>query len=381
MISGITTLSLEPPPGLARRRVAARADCPPVLREFLLGPENRLVLQGIGWSETPESEALEFPCNPLVLYGPTGCGKSQLLHALSATWSRQRPDDPVLLIHATDFARSYATAVKLDDVSRFQQKYQLAGLVLLDGIDALEPKGGAQQQLASILDHRVRAGRPLIVTAQQPLSAQKLQSRLISRLSAGLVVRLSSPVAETRREIIRRLSSQRGLPLAPDAEQMLVEHPFLTIPQLVGALNRLRAMQDDAGDAFSEPICADQIRSFLAEAPQLEISPKEVIRSTAKHFGLPTRNLTGASRRKMDVLARSLAMYLIRELTGASFQQIGFHFGRRDHTTVMHACRKIRSAQDTDPAIRSVTIQLRQRMGSDPSPLRPPRTAASGKEG
>jgi chromosomal replication initiator protein len=376
VISGIATLSLEPPPGSARRRVAARADSPAALREFLLGPENWLVRQGIGWSETAPG-SLEFSCNPLVVYGPTGCGKSQFLHALSATWLRQRPADHVILIHATDFARGYATAVKLDDVSRFQQKYQMAGLVLLDGIDALEPKNAAQQQLASIMDHRIRAGRPLIVTAQQPLTAQKLTPRLISRLLGGLVVRLCSPAAETKREIIRRLAAQRAVPLSQDAERLLLEQRSLTITQLIGVFNRLRAAQDDADDCPSTPIRADRLRPLLAEAPQLAISPKDVIRSAAKHFGLPTRNLTGASRRKMDVLARSLAMYLIRELTGASFQQIGFHFGRRDHTTVMHACRKIRSAQDSDPAIQSATMQLRQRIVSDPGAPLSARTTAS----
>ena len=138
---------------------AARSTVPAVLREFLLGPENWLVRHGIGWPEH-EPAQLEFCCNPIVFYGPPGRGKSQLLQALAATWSRQRPADLVLLTHAVDFARGYATAVKLDDVTRFQQRYQLAGLVLLDDVDTLEPKGAAQQQLASIIDHRLRASGP-----------------------------------------------------------------------------------------------------------------------------------------------------------------------------------------------------------------------------
>ena len=364
MISGIATLSIEPPPGSARRRFGARTDSPAVLREFLLGPENQLLRQGIGGLES-SPETLDFRCHPLVLFGPTGCGKSQLLHALAATWSRQQPDDLVLLTDAIDFARGYASAVKLDDVGRFQQRHQRAGLVLLDGIDALESKTPAQQQMALIIDHRVRAERPTVVTAQQPLPMLNLLPRLISRLSAGLVVPLQSPAAKTRREIIRRLARQRSIELSSEAERLLVEQQSLTIVQLMGVLHRLGVIyQHDPGAANIE-IAASQLQDLLLDTPHLEVEPKLIIRMTAKHFGLSVRKLTGTSRRRMDVLARSLAMYLIREFTGESFQKIGDRFGRRDHTTVMHACRKIQSARHSDPAIRSAIQQLRQRLGSD----------------
>jgi chromosomal replication initiator protein len=258
--------------------------------------------------------------------------------------------------------------VKLDDVPRFQQRYQLAGLVLLDDVDALEPKWAAQQQLASIIDHRVRAQRPILLTMRQPLTSQPLSPRLVSRLAGGLLIPLHSPAAETRRELIRRLVSQRPLRLSPEAEQLLVEQRSLTVTQLMGVLNRLWAGSLDTTDAEPQEITATQLRRMLGETPPLTVEPAAIIRLTAKHFGLPVRNLKGASRRKMDVLARSLAMYLIRQLTGASFQQIGGQFGQRDHSTVMHACRKIQLAQDTDSAIRAVTVQIQRRLVAGTAP-------------
>ena len=198
------------------------------------------------------------------------------------------------------------------------------------------------------------------MTTRQPPAAQKLSPRLVGRLASGLLIPLHPPAAETRREIIRRLTSQRPVRLSAEAEQLLVEQLSWTVVQLMGVLNQLWAARQDANDPGAQEISAPQLRQLLGESSPLGVEPKAIIRLTAKHFGLPVRNLTGASRRKMDVLARSLAMYLIRQLTGASFQQIGCHFGHRDHSTVMHACRKIQRAQDTDSAIRSVTAQLQR---------------------
>ncbi len=366
MIAGIATLLLEPLPGPGRRGTGAHASV--VSREFLLGPENALLRHGIGCLES-QPASLEFCCNPLLVYGPTGCGKTQLLEGLATTWSQQRPSDHVLLTPASDFARSYATAVKLDDVVRFQQRFQRASLLLLDGLEALESKAPAQQQLATIIDHRVRTERPILLTAQQPLPAQKLSQHLVSRLAGGLCVPLLSPGMETRREILRRLAQQRPLRLSAEAEQFLIEQPSLTLVQWLGILSRLVAASQDRDASESRPLDLLQVRLLTGETDAPAVDPKIIIRTTAKHFGLQVRNLTGASRRKLDVLARSLAMYLIRELTRESFQEIGRHFGDRDHTTVMHAFRKIQLAQHSDAEIRADTVQLQRRLSAHKTPL------------
>lgn len=368
MIAGIATLSLEQMHGAARRGAGPHACSSAVLREFLLGPENALLRHGIGCLES-QPVPLEFRCNPLLVHGPTGCGKSQFLEGLATTWSQQHPSQHVLVTTAVDFARSYATAVKLDDVLRFQQRFQRVDLLLLDAVDALESKQAAQQQLAAIIDHRVRIQRPLLLTAQQPLAALKLCPYLVSRLAGGLSVPLLPPSADTKREMLRRLALQRPLRLVPEAEQFLVEQSSLTLAAWWGILRRLVAISQQDTATAAQSIELAHVRALLGETDGPPVDPKTIIRATAKHLGLQVRNLTGASRRKLDVLARSVAMYLIRELTRESFQEIGRHFGDRDHTTVMHAYRKIQLAQQSDAAIRAATTQLQRRLASNRLPL------------
>lgn len=543
MTATVATLSLEPFTLHSRRRHAASSSSG-VLREYVLGPENSLVRQGIGLEETESGEMrLHFPIVPLFLHAPSGFGKSQLLHALAAVWTRQSGPDRVLFVTAADFARSAAHAQKLDDVPVFQQKYQRIDLLLIDDLDQLQRKPSAQQQLASILDRRQQQHRPTVLTARESLQALGLSARLTSRLAGGLDIPLHLPSWQTRREILEKVCRQRGIQLTADAEQLLSEHPALTIPQLVGLLNGLLNQQsspspiasglnpsslnlgspkisrsrvidahdqasrraanvpsvnaiNDAltaedhtasnsneltvrssrnkrnsadriespfspastsdtplGDLSREPspneesldartshcdvdrsdpservdhvnsndsvnsndcvnvnaktsdahgiatqgvpanrlnvsltasemvepigeatlttaVAATTIRRFdvadfsdqLIHNQPASVDPKRIIRATAQYFGLKLRNLTGTSRRKMDVLARSLAMYLIRELSGESFQQIGHHFGDRDHSTVMHACRKMAHQRLEDSETRQAILEIKKRV-------------------
>ncbi len=575
MTATVATLSLEPFTLHSRRRHAASSSSG-VLREYVLGPENSLVRQGIGLEETESGEMrLHFPIVPLFLHAPSGFGKSQLLHALAAVWTRQSGPDRVVFVTAADFARSAAHAQKLDDVPVFQQKYQRIDLLLIDDLDQLQRKPSAQQQLASILDRRQQQHRPTVLTARESLQALGLSARLTSRLAGGLDIPLHLPSWQTRREILEKVCRQRGIQLTADAEQLLSEHPALTIPQLVGLLNGLLNQQSSPSPNVSGPnpllnhgspkmsrsraidahdqalrrtanvlpvnttnhlaahrtdnvphpsagevlrdrpsgqsssthaagssananndaltadtqanshsnehsvrssrskrnpadridsppshashshaspsdasrerflseesvearaSCRDVDGSDLAERAdhvnsndhanananakasdaqsittqsaqtnRLDISittsglveqvgeatmtattirrfdvadfsdqlihnqpasvdPKRIIRATAQYFGLKLRNLTGTSRRKMDVLARSLAMYLIRELSGESFQQIGHHFGDRDHSTVMHACRKMAHQRLEDSETRQAILEIKKRV-------------------
>ena len=151
------------------------------------------------------------------------------------------------------------------------------------------------------------------------------------------------------------------LPLTEGARSRLSESEPATVAQLIQRVQKLRAALPDGPNA-STVIDEPHVAQFIQDTPTHRLEPKEIVRLTAQYFGLKPRNLTGTSRRKMDVLARSIAMFLMRELTPRSFQQVGNAFGKRDHTTVMHACKKVESQKQTDPmtrsALREVTCQL-----------------------
>jgi chromosomal replication initiator protein len=381
---GIATLSLEPDAPGSRRWSAAAPDTSAGLREYVLGPENGLVTQGIGLrGAAAGADSLHIECIPLTVWAPSGLGKSQLLRALAATWARDHAPDSVALLSGADFARSYAAAVKVDDLPRFQQRYQRVDFLLIDDLDGLQSKQGAQQQLATIVDHRQRHQRPVVFSVKQPLHRLGLSSRLTSRLAGGLVIPLQLPSAETRRAILQRLCQQRQLDLTPEAARLLSASESLTVPQLMGLLNQLRheslegstpELTEVASASFvvdpdgvpSSPqeaaINAAQVQQFLGASQVLRVDAAEIIRATARYFGLQPRNLTGSSRRRMDVLARSCAMYLMRGMTGESFQQIGRHFGGRDHSTVMHACRKVAGNQETEMTTRTALQEIQRRL-------------------
>ena len=292
-----------------------------------------------------------------------GCGKSQLLHALAATWSRHHSPDSVLLLTATDFARNYAAAVKLDEVPRFQQRYQRIDFLLIDDLDQLQPKPGAATAIGD--DHRTPPALPASDGVHGPTTLATrwaLSSRLTSRLASGLVIPLQLPSAVTRQAILQRLCQQRQLGLTSSAEQLLSESETITVPQLMGLLNQLRQQTPIAAGADEVAIDVSDVQQLLSTATVDRVETTDIIRTTARYFGLHPRNLSGSSRRKMDVLARSCAMFMIREMTGASFQQIGQHFGGRDHTTVIHACKKVAAHQDTDMTMRNALQEIQRRL-------------------
>jgi chromosomal replication initiator protein len=193
------------------------------------------------------------------------------------------------------------------------------------------------------------------------LATLDLDSRLTGRLCSGLVVPLRLPSVATRRVIIRQLCEQRQIHLTPEAQRILSEVPDVTVPQLMGLISQLHHHRIGAGDGTTIE-AVDVQRLLQATSISRMVDAKELIRTAARYFGLQPRNLTGSSRRKMDVLARSQAMFLIRELTGSSFQQIGQDFGGRDHTTVMHACNKVAKQQQADSAIRHALQEIRRQL-------------------
>ena len=222
MTDGIATLSLEHDTPPLRRRSAPALDSSTTLHEYVLGPENALVTQGIGFGAQPAGEPpLRIDMVPLTFWAPSGLGKSQLLHALAATWVRHHAPDSALLLTAADFARSYAAAIKLDDLPRFQQRYQRIDFLLIDDLDALHAKAGAQQQLATIIEHRQRYQRPAVFSAKQPLHLLGLSDRLTSRLASGLVIPLQLPSTPTRQAILQRLCTAASNPLDVRSESVV----------------------------------------------------------------------------------------------------------------------------------------------------------------
>ncbi len=328
------------------------------LPEFLAGPENRLV-------EPAVRSVLDDPpggYNPLVFCGPDGTGKSHLGRGLAAQWHTRYPRRRVLCTTAADFARELTDAVETQATDELRNRYRKAGLLILEDIDRLAGKDDIQEELVHTLDALLATGRRIVVTAwAAPARLAGIIQRLQSRLDCGLTVPLALPGAAARLAILQQLARLRKIQLSESAAAMLAEALPLTVPELLDVLLQLEIPARLQGGTVD----AETARSFLAlRNGSQRAGLHDIAVATARLFALRLSDLRGASRRQAVVTARGVAMYLARQLTPKSLEQIGRYFGGRDHTTVMYGCRKTEELLKNDPAICRAVRQLQEKLQS-----------------
>lgn len=323
----------------------------PSLREFLIGPENRLlevVIQSV-FHGTPNGD------NPVVLYGPSGVGKSHLARGMATAWRSFHRARPVVSLTAVDFARHLSEAIEAQAIADFREFHLNCAMLVVEDIGRLNGKQPAQREFAHLLDGLVAANRRVVITASTaPELLPGLTPRLQSRLGAGLTVPLVLPSLETRLALLRRWSALRQIRISDDAQQVLAAGLCVTVPALFGALIQLAATSD-------RPIDGDAARRYLlCNKGGQPVELEAVAKATARCFSVRMRDLRSGSRRRAVVRARGVAMYLSRQLTCRSLNQIGKFYGGRDHTTVLYGCRRTAELLETEPGIRQAIQQIEQ---------------------
>ena len=359
---------------------------------FVAGPENHLVAAALlavlsrGPSTADDQGQLASPileASPLVLVGPTGVGKSHLAHGIATEFRRHEAPEHVILLPAIDFARQYSEAIELQAAGELTSQWRSARLLVIEDVGELVGPSTAQQskqwlqnaqwELCRTLDALEAAGGQAIVTANARPSTLGLLPQLASRLAAGLVIEVASPGKAARELLAAELASRQGLPVTPALLNRLAAGITGSARDLYAALARLalaqRADEQSAdcvdrvsGIRFSierasiDRECVDRVLAEFAQ--QREPSLERIAAAAARHFGLRPAAVRGPSRQRHVALARGVAMYLARELTSLSLERIGDYFGGRDHTTVLHACRKLAVRLD-DPQTRAALEAVR----------------------
>jgi chromosomal replication initiator protein len=348
LFSGLFSLPLLPADTAAE---PARNHASEATQTFVAGEENALIRR----LATAVSCA-EIPYSPVALYGAADTGKTTVARALVALRESQFSASNSMLISSADLARELAHAVDSQSVNDFRSQFQRCDILFVDDIDRLVGKPAAQQFLLSTLDALIRRKSLVIVTLRKPPSTNGgLLPQLVSRLMGGLVVELARPGPLARRELIADVASRIGLRLTETTISDLAQCKQGDAESYLSALAlRRRVLELAADNEFGRP----KKRHNDSESLRRKAICRRAMAVAAKHFGFTMGELKSKSRRQALADARGLAMFVCRRVSGASFAEIGEHFGRRDHTTVLHACQKYEAIIGDDESTRRLADEF-----------------------
>lgn len=331
-----------------------------LLPEYILGEENR----GLDFLFASDSLPKLAELSPIVFYGSPGVGKTALSITLAANWSRLTRLRPICFSTGKKFSADFVSAIEIDDTASFRQRHRSCKMLVIDDLDSIVAKPAAQNELAMTLDSLAEQQRPVVVTCLRlPAATRGIKASLASRLSAGFSINVLPPGESARQCILEKLLKQLELDeltaTVTEIAGQLDSHP-LTVPQLA-ELVKIASSQateafdtdgyedDSTGDWTIEHFDQHAVRLLAAQhfggyAPDLRLIAKTVSRKC----GVKLVDLRGSSRAARIVRARGLAMHLSRKMTSSTLQQIGQFFGGRDHSTVLHACRKTETQLKSD---------------------------------
>ena len=331
-------------PGRSGDRVAARSEdarlnAKYTFDTFVIGSSNRFAhAAAVAVAEQPAKAY-----NPLFVYGGSGLGKTHLLHAIGHYARTLYKGTRVRYVSSEEFTNEFINSIRDDKSSSFQRRYRDIDILLVDDVQFLSGKVQTQEEFFHTFNTLHNANKQIVITSDMaPKQLQDFEDRMRSRFEWGLTTDVQPPDLETRIAILRKKSAQERLQAPPEVLEFIASKVSSNIRELEGALIRVKAFASlnrspvDLG--LAELVLKDL---FPAEAGP-EITAAEIMTTSAAYFGVTVDDLCGSSRSRVLVTARQIAMYLCRELTDLSLPKIGQAFGGRDHTTVMHADRKIR---------------------------------------
>ncbi len=331
---------------------------PPILARFVAGPENAPLVELL----RPDSIAELVDRSPIVLIGANSTGKTTMAATLLALWSQDDPSRRLMLTSAVEFSRALSRAIKADDMQRFRQLHRECDGLLLDNLHEFVGKPAAQEELLSTLDQLSLSGKCFVATATDlPLATPGLSRSLQSRLSAGLCVAMHPPAKHARKRLIEELAldASLGIPqesLLPLFETLEVDP---TAVELKGAILRWsHQLRLNPNAALRS---ARSVEGILDTVAARAIEPQEIAKVVCKEANVTMEQLKGPSRKSSIVRARGLAMLLIRQLTAESYENIGAIFSHRDHSTVMHACKKTEVDLSVDTDLNRMHDRIRSR--------------------
>ncbi|ARP71187.1 chromosomal replication initiator protein DnaA [Streptomyces pluripotens] len=355
------SVAAQPSPSSGPGEPTARLNPKYLFDTFVIGASNRFAhAAAVAVAEAPAKAY-----NPLFIYGESGLGKTHLLHAIGHYARSLYPGTRVRYVSSEEFTNEFINSIRDGKGDSFRKRYREMDILLVDDIQFLADKESTQEEFFHTFNTLHNANKQIVLSSDRPpKQLVTLEDRLRNRFEWGLITDVQPPELETRIAILRKKAVQEQLNAPPEVLEFIASRISRNIRELEGALIRVTAFASlnrqpvDLG--LTEIVLKDLIPGGEDAAP--EITATAIMAATADYFGLTVEDLCGTSRGRALVTARQIAMYLCRELTDLSLPKIGAQFGGRDHTTVMHADRKIRALMAERRSIYNQVTELTNRI-------------------
>jgi chromosomal replication initiator protein len=283
--------------------------------------------------------------NPLFIYGATGLGKTHLLHAVGNGILLNNPKAKIAYMHSERFVQDMVKALKTNSMEKFKQYYRSVDALLIDDIQFFAGKERTQEEFFHTFNALLEGNKQIIITSDRYPKEVNVEDRLKSRFGWGLTLAIEPPELETRVAILKRKAEESNMNLADEVAFFIAKRLRSNVRELEGALNRVIANANFTGRAITIDFVKEALRDLLALQDKL-VTIDNIQKTVAEYYKIKVADLLSKRRSRSVARPRQIAMALSKELTNHSLPEIGDAFGGRDHTTVLHACRKVKSLQE-----------------------------------
>jgi chromosomal replication initiator protein len=301
--------------------------------------------------------------NPLFIYGDTGLGKTHLMHAIGHTIQKNNPDSRIAYLSTEKFTNEFIQALQENSLTRFRQRYRNVDVILLDDVQFLAGKERIQEEFFHTFNDLFEQGRQIVLSSDRRASEiQKLEARLVSRFEWGLPADIQAPDYETRVAILRTKSAALKFDIPANVLQFIAQHISKNIRRLEGALIKVASYSALTHKPVDLAVAEMLLQDVLMEQAQNLLTIEVIQKRVADHFQIRHSDMTSKRRPANIAIPRQIAMYLTRQLTKHSLQEIGDAFGGRDHGTVIHACKAVDNMLEQDSSTRGAIDYLKAQL-------------------
>lgn len=346
-----------PVPGTDGDDLGAPLDARFTFRNFVVGKPNEFA-----WAAARRvAEADQVSFNPLFLYGGVGLGKTHLMHAVAHHIRERSPERSVLYLSAEKFMYRFIRALRGQDTMSFKEQFRSVDVLMIDDVQFIAGKDATQEEFFHTFNALVDQGSQIVISADKsPSDLEGIEERLRSRMACGLVADIHATTYELRLGILQSKAEQMGTLVPQKVMEFLAHKITSNVRELEGALNRVVAHSQLVGRAITLEGTQEVLHDLL-RASDRRITIEEIQKKVAEHFTIKLAEMSSARRSRQVARPRQIAMYLAKQLTSRSLPEIGRKFGGRDHTTVMHAVKKVEELRESDQNFAE-DVELLRRM-------------------